>query len=130
MLRQLDQEALQQRAVLSAVQQHLPLDLADHCRAARFDGQRLVIHTDSPVWASRLRFFSNQLSSLLQNDLTMLREIKVKLIPRRANLAPAPVPRRRSAYAADIVGDTARHTASAELKAALERLSLRLREKP
>jgi hypothetical protein len=127
LLKPLEHEVLQQRLTLSAVRRVLPTDLAAHCLAARADGQRLVLHTDSPVWASRLRFFSNQLASLLQNDLPSLREIKVKLLVSREPRSATRSRPRYSPYAADVVLSTAEQTASHDLRVALERLGRRLR---
>ena len=126
-LKRLDAEIRAQSALLAIVRRHLPGDLARHCVAARCDGERLVLHTDSPVWASRLRFLSAELRSLLKTDIATLREVKVRLSPART-VAPRPRrPARRSARGAEIVGESAEHTPSAALGEALARLARRLK---
>ncbi|MFO8024128.1 DUF721 domain-containing protein [Thiohalophilus sp.] len=64
--------------------------LTDHCRIARYDSEQLVIQTDSPVWASRLRYYvPTLLQELKQNipDLQGLKSIKIHVAP----VTPAPV---------------------------------------
>ena len=50
----------------SIVQAMLEPSLANHCQLAHFDGSRMVLVTDSPAWASRLRFSSNTLLAQLK----------------------------------------------------------------
>lgn len=79
-LRQLNQH-------LSAV---LDVPLTDHCQVARYDTEQLIIQVDSPVWASRLRYYiPTLLQELKQNipDLQGLKSIKMHVAP----AAPAPV---------------------------------------
>ena len=127
LLRQIDREISAQSQLLKAIQRHLPADLASHCVAARLVDERLILHTDSPVWASRLRFLSGQLVILLQNDFPALRNVKIKLRPKEQTRTPRKHAPRLSAAGADAVISTAAHTTSAPLKHALERLGRRLR---
>jgi len=79
-LRRLNQQLL---AVLDA-------PLTDHCQVARYDTEQLIIQVDSPVWASRLRYYiPTLLQELKKNipDLQGLKSIKMHVAPAR----PAPV---------------------------------------
>ena len=126
-LSHLEQEINAQQALLDLVRQHLPEDLASHCVGARLDAHQLVLHTDSPVWASRLRYLAKQLQSLLEPRYPNLREIKIRLLvpdsgpPKRRSVA------RRSTRAAAIIQDCAEDTRAGPLKTALPRLSRALR---
>ena len=126
-LNRLDHEINAQRALLAEIRRLLPGELAAHCVSARLDGQRLVLHTDSPVWASRLRFMAAELHSLLENRDRSLREIKVKLLPARNPRTKRPVPARRSQTAGEIVAESAEHVEPAALRQALQRLSRTLK---
>ncbi len=126
-LSRLEQEADAQLALLHLVRRHLPEELAPHCVGARLHAHRLVLHTDSPVWASRLRYLAKQLQSLLERHHPELREIKIRLImpdsgpPKRQSVA------RRSDRAAAIIQDCATDTRAGPLKTALSRLSRALK---
>ncbi|MDZ7662322.1 DUF721 domain-containing protein [Thiohalophilus sp.] len=79
-LRRLNQHLL---AVLAA-------PLTDHCQVARYDTEQLIIQVDSPVWASRLRYYvPTLLQELKQNipDLQGLKSIKIHVAP----ATPTPV---------------------------------------
>ena len=126
-LNHLEHEINAQRALLAEIRRLLPGELAAHCVSARLHGQRLVLHTDSPVWASRLRFMASELLSLLENRDRSLREIKIKLLPARSPGTKRRAPARRSHTAGDIVADSAEHVESAALREALQRLSRTLK---
>ncbi|NIP25597.1 MAG: DUF721 domain-containing protein, partial [Gammaproteobacteria bacterium] len=68
------------RYILSVLDQ----PLTDHCQVARFERDLLVLSTDSPVWASRLRYYiPTLLHELKQNipDLQGLKTIKITIAP-------------------------------------------------
>lgn len=126
-LQSLAAETRAQQSQLDRVRRLLPGDLAPHCVAARVEGARLVIHAESPVWASRLRFMSAELLSLLQNELPALRQIKIRLLPASAERVRKRTPAQRSDTAAGIVRDAATDITDPQLRNALERLGTRLR---
>lgn len=41
---------------LKLIQQQLPKQLAEHCHHVVFNNSKLLLYTDSPVWASKLLF--------------------------------------------------------------------------
>jgi hypothetical protein len=126
-LKQLELEISAQKALLSDIRRHLPAELAPHCLAAQLKRDRLVLHTDSPVWATRLRYSAPQLASLLQETHPGLREIKVRVLisrqPRRTRCPKA----QHSDVAADIVRSSAGDIEQPQLREAMMRLSRMLR---
>jgi hypothetical protein len=126
-LKFLELEISAQKALLENVRRLLPGDLADHCVAAQKRDQQLILHTDSPVWATRLRYSSPQLLGLLQPSHSSLREVKIKLVlPRSVTRRRLPGAR-HSNTAAAIIHDSAEDTKQPQLREALERLSLALK---
>lgn len=127
MLKTLAAEISAQRVLLDRVRRLLPGELAPHCIAARIDGQRLVVHTDSPVWASRLRFMSAELRMLLENDFPALREVKIRLLPPIGVRPRTEQTAQFSDIAAGTVQSAAEGIADPQLQAALQRLGSRLK---
>jgi len=126
-LKQLELEVSAQKALLSDIRRHLPAELAPHCLAAQLKRDRLVLHTDSPVWATRLRYSAPQLVSLLQETRPGLREIKIRVLVSRQ---PRQIQRRHVHYsdvAADVVRSSAGDIEQPRLRDAMMRLSRALR---
>ncbi len=77
--------------------------LTDHCQVARFEGDLLVLNTDSPVWASRLHYYiPTLLHELKQNipDLQGLKTIKITTTPLSPEIAQNIVSERKISDAA------------------------------
>jgi len=77
--------------------------LTDHCRIACCDTEQLVLQVDSPVWASRLRYYiPTLLQELKQNipDLQGLKSIKIHVAPASPPPAEKPPPQREISPAA------------------------------
>jgi len=68
----------QQRRLLKEVRALLPPPLARHCLHARISGDRLVIHVDSPVWSSNLRFHARTLVRQLGKQAPNLKRVSVR----------------------------------------------------
>lgn len=66
--------------LLQRIQASLPESLSDHCLACvlRVDGL-LVIYTNSPAWASQLRFYQTAMSSAVAS-VGRVRQIKVRIL--------------------------------------------------
>lgn len=126
-LRRLEREINTQKALLEKVRQLLPDDLASHCIAAQKRDQQLILHTDSPVWATRLRYFAPQLISLLNPGDPSLRGVKVKLVLTRSSRLRKLPSARHSDFAAAIIHDSAEDTKHPRLREALKRLSVALK---
>lgn len=77
--------------LLSDLRQHLPADLAKHCRQAALSAGELTLFVDSPVWVDRFRFLCPELigSGLIPSLASIATEVttcKVRVLPR----APGP----------------------------------------
>lgn len=59
----------------------LPASLADHVAIANYNNNSLIILTDSPAWAARLRFKIPELLTVLRNrcGLPELKTIRIKI---------------------------------------------------
>lgn len=128
-LKILELEISAQKVLLAEVCRRLPGDLADHCLAAQQRAQQLILHVDSPVWASRLRFLAPRLLELLQAQHPDLREVRVKLLVPQTPRRRPPQTARRSDVGARIIHESASDTKHPALRDALERLSLALKRK-
>lgn len=69
----------QQQALLQEVRQLLPSPLRSHCIHARISGQRLILHTDSPAWGSKLRFHGPQLLEVIMSQAPNVRKVDVRI---------------------------------------------------
>jgi predicted nucleic acid-binding Zn ribbon protein len=125
-LRRLELEISAHKVLLDRVRQALPADLAGHCIFAQLHGSRLLVHVDSPAWATRLRFMAPQLAGVIGGERPPT-EVRVRLLVDNARRSPRPTPARRSDYAADVVADSAIGVEDRELQEALLRLGRRLR---
>lgn len=126
-LKFLELEISAQKVLLNSVRRLLPGDLASHCIAAQRRDKLLVLHADSPVWATRLRYASPGLLSLLKPAYPSLNAIKVRLLLPRIDSRRRLPPAHHSDSAAAIIHDSAQDTKQPQLRNALERLSQRLK---
>ena len=74
----------QQRQILRAVHDKLTPPLDNHCLHASLDEGKLTLVTDSPAWASRLRFFAPDLISALGLGLGRIEECRIRVQPPRS----------------------------------------------
>ncbi|WP_164513454.1 DUF721 domain-containing protein [Thiosocius teredinicola] len=121
-LRFLEREISAQKTLLAQVRQCLPVDLANHCLAAQFREQRLVLHTDSPVWATRLRYLAPEIASLLRLHYPNLQSVSIKMLIPQIRRSKKPRRAVRSDVAAEIIHETAAETKQPQLREALKRL--------
>ncbi len=80
-----------------ALKSHLPAPLDQHCDVAAVHQTTLVVHADSPAWATRLRYLAPALATSLrdQSGYQWIRDIKIKVRPKTGRPhAPAGVPAR------------------------------------
>ncbi len=124
----LEREIRARGTLLHQIRRLLPADLALHCRAAQIREDLLVLHVDAPVWATRLRYLAPELLGLLRPDHTGLTAVTVKVLVERKSCGPRRRPARHSAVAATIIHDSAEDTKHPQLRAALERLGLAVKE--
>jgi len=65
--------------------------LNKHCTIANYVNETLILHTDAPVWASRIRYKTPQILLFIIKEcgLSELKTIRIKVIP-------SPLPNTRS----------------------------------
>ena len=65
------------------VTKYLPIAMHDHCWVTAINDSELTIVTDSPAWASKLRYLSRDLIGKLKQEASLpaIRFIKVKVSP-------------------------------------------------
>ncbi|MEE8482270.1 MAG: DUF721 domain-containing protein [Acidiferrobacterales bacterium] len=111
-------------------QQVVGPDIAAHSHPLRLEGQCLLVHTDSSLWANQIRHrypdFVKQLQQFSQ--LRKITELRVRVVP--PNEAPGPErvshPRpTMSSAASEVIAGGAKGIHDESLRAALLRLSRR-----
>lgn len=113
----------QQRALLEQIRQVLPSPLPQHCLHARINGMRLILHTDSPVWNTRLRFHAPQILQSARQQAPNLSELDIRILlpeairPGRRPLGSLPE------KTASLVSQLADSIEDQAIRAALKRLS-------
>lgn len=111
-----------------AVGERLPPDLGRHCRLVNVTQHSLMIHADSPAWASKLRYYCPRLLAELCQlpDFGQLNEIRIKTAPPE-HLQPSRQTARRRLpdTAARLLRATAAVTPASPLREALLRLASR-----
>jgi hypothetical protein len=106
----------------------LPPALEQHCRLANVTQQTLILHVDSPAWASKLRYYCPQLLADLCQlpDFVQVNDIRIKTVPPEY-LQPSRqvAPRHLPAAAARQLRAAAAATPPSPLRDALLRLASR-----
>jgi hypothetical protein len=116
----------QQQRILQCVQAILPESLAKQAKHCLIRGKRLLIYTDSPAWASQLRFYSGTLIAAM--TLLMGRPIEivqVRIIAGQTGLVSRPKRKANlpSAEKIAIIRNDSLNVADNELSLALLKLS-------
>jgi hypothetical protein len=130
----------QQLAVLEQIKAVLPKELTDHTLHCVFNdkklnNRKLLIYTDSAVWASQLRFYGKTILAAIESstsDTVSVLQIKVINVPettitRKNRIAVIP-----SQAVADEIGSFSLTVTDSKLKQSLDKLSstlARLRRK-
>ncbi len=119
------QKAQQLKRLQQAILASLPLDCHDHIHIAGIRDNQLIVLTDSPVWQTRLRLYSqSMLEALHQHANIKLNRVRIRLTPGQREIEePPPEPRVLSPQSAQIIEQTARGVSDEALSRALLRLS-------
>ncbi len=121
--RNLLSQAQDLQLLLTRVRKHLPPPLEDHCRAALFKKRQLILFVDSPAWASRLRYYSRNLKSLLLREGMRVERVSIRVIIGDTPLQQKrPAAKRLSSDNASLIRQTAEGIGDEDLSAALRRL--------
>ena len=92
-----------QQQLLQVVRQVLPTNMAEHALHCVMSGARLLIYTNSAVWASQIRFFQgdilNKLQAAAQLKITRIQVKVMQEIVRPISNRQARLPSQSTAYA-------------------------------
>lgn len=108
------------------VQDSLPKSLSAHCKMANYSGNRLVLHVDSAIWSSKLRFHIPTMEYELKehHEFSQLKQIIIKTKPSYNRHEPAM--RQKASMTkntADVLNNLADYVTNEELARALRKLS-------
>jgi len=113
---------------LRQLQKHLcsrlPPPLNQHITIANFHQQTLIVHTDSPTWAAKLRFKIPDILDIARNNrhLTDIQTVRIKVMPVEQTTDRAP-PAKISPQTAGILRQAAENTTDTALRSSLYNLS-------
>ena len=123
MARDLLSQAQDMQRLLTRVRKHLPSPLESHCRAALIKKRQLILFVDSPAWASRLRYYSRNLKSLLLREGMRVERVAVRvMISDAPHQHKAKAAKKLSTENASLICQTAEGIGDEDLSAALKRL--------
>ena len=108
-----------------AIKASLPLDCHSHLDVVGIRENELILLTDSPVWQTRLRMFSQTiLEALHQHAGINITRIKIRLAPPTRTIEPYIPPKRTlSNESARVIDQTANCISDPALREAMLRLS-------
>lgn len=114
------------QAMTFSLRQYLPAPLAEHCWVAAPRERTLVLVTDSPAWATQLRYQQQEILKLLNSEFRLqLNRLRIRIgAPPPAPRPPAAGPR-LSRQGAAVLEAAAASIGDPELSAALRRLARR-----
>ncbi len=118
-------KALDLKRLKQAICASLPLDCHPHIEVSGIRDHQLIILTDSPVWQTRLRMYSQSMLEALHQHLNIrLNQVQIRQYsPQRKIEDPPPTPRILSEHSAHLIAQTANCINDPELQSALIRLS-------
>lgn len=121
----LRRQAQQLQSILTALKSALPEDCQSHIEVGGIRDNQLVVLTDSTVWQTRLRMYSQgMLESVQQHTELRLSRLIIKISPPRRPAPEEHHPRRIiSQKSADIIEKTAQGIDDPELRNALKKLA-------
>jgi len=109
--------------LLHEIRAVLPPPLDEHCLHATLDAGVLTLLTDSPVWSSRLRFFTSELEHHLPPHHGPIAACRIRVRPRASAPSSKTSGNRLSATTVRHLVDAAAGIEDARLAAALRRLA-------
>lgn len=124
-LRQLCVQIQQLNQVQACLERILPDDLGPHYRATAILGDSLILHAESPAWATRLRYLIPDMLAALSGmpDLRDIRSIRIRTVPHSPPATGEKPHRTLSADTAKLLRDVAGSIQDPKLRATLLRLS-------
>ncbi|MBL1260871.1 MAG: DUF721 domain-containing protein [Thiotrichaceae bacterium] len=131
-LRRLTQFSRQLTELSALTQSCLPSPWQGQCQAVNIRGKTLILQTESPAWASQLRFYAPaMLSTLTHHHCNYIKEISIRIKPVSA-LTPADTRQKMniSSQSATLITSLAESTTDNNLRRSLLRLASRESKKP
>jgi hypothetical protein len=65
----------------------LPVKLKQHCHVANLRDKTLIVHSDSSIWATQLRYMASDLLQQWQNDKTMsIKQLEIRVRPAETHI--------------------------------------------
>ena len=109
----------------STLRSLLGAPLSDHLYVANFSSNTLTLHTDSPAWASRLRFNIQTILNvaILNCGLKELKSVRIKVVVQNYDTSPARRPLYLSEMTASLIKNTADSINDRKLQTSLFNLS-------
>ncbi len=104
-----------QAQLLALVKSVLPSDLVNYAQYCVISDQKVLIYTDSAVWASQLRFYTRAMFELIKSHSASVRyieQVQIRILPSMPDQASSPnkaiVPSAKttSEIRKDILGDS------------------------
>jgi hypothetical protein len=119
----------QQLATLQRIKAALPKELANHALHCVFHDKKLLIYTDSAIWASQLRFYGKAILTAIEsatpNHASIL-QVKVINVLTTADISKKRIAVIPSQTVADEIRNHSSMVTDPQLKKALVKLSLTL----
>jgi len=130
-LRRLTQFSRQLTELSALTQSCLPKSLQGHCQAVNIRGKALILQTESPVWATQLRFYTPaMLSTLTHHRCNYIKEINIRIKPVSAPTTNYTRDKMKiSSQSATLINSLAESTPHNKLKRSLLRLASRKSDK-
>ena len=114
------------QGLLQQIKGMLPAPMHEHCVGLALKPNHLILYADSSAWASRLRYFSRDLSGKLKARDMHFSKIQIKIALEQRERAKKPRQRGTKLLSrkdSDHIHKVASHTSDPDLRAALMRLS-------
>jgi hypothetical protein len=105
------------------LRQSLPVAMAENCRLANVDGERLVFLVNAPVWKAKLRVLADVLLDAAAAAGHPARALVVKVVPTSSNSPETGVGKPLSEAVRESLRATARSVLDPDLRAQLLKLA-------
>jgi hypothetical protein len=120
----------QQQSLLRGIRSELPLSLANHVLHCVVNEKKLLLYTDSAVWASQLRFLKQEiLQAASKVQQAPLDKLHIRILADQINESPRTTGRKANLPSEEkiaMIRDQANNIQDSQLGQALQRLSTTL----
>ena len=109
----------------SKLRSELGPPLSEHLHVANYSKDSLMLHTDSPAWASRLRFNIQNILNIVRLNcgLNELKSVRIKVVIRNTDSEPAKRLNCISQSTTKLIENTARSVKDQKLRTSLFNLT-------